>query len=476
MAVKTQTHLKDWEIMAVPQPDASDTMLILKHAKNSNLIPTPPHKENEPKLFNNKVTLRHFTWDENFLSRFKHAPFNHPSIKEAENIIKLWPEVYTQFGDIITAFNPVLIQGVEDQKDYGGSNSHQPNNTLGSVWATVHNPVLLAQALVHEMAHNKLFALGQHFTSKSPLFKNEDHELFDSPIRLDIPRPISAVFHGVYAFTHVLALDNILFKKGNTDYKNQVLNVLEHNALRVKKGLFLIEKCAKLTEQGHAFLTTFSKWANQEITEALNTLKTNITNKDKPIIIIGPNSDKKTDLVKALEKQYQKPSITSKELYLAVLSQSSIIKQKKIAIYGSLELVEVLEKSEKFSDVELLQNWLTSGVFNIQELEFMQLQLANYILKNHSGTILNFDEAHTFFKQPKFLDRLHQLFREFNAKVIYVRPVLAIKEAVDYLSSNASDNDTKRLHDLLHNPSYRTLSNYTFDSESTIESIEKQFI
>lgn len=475
MEVKEKIRLEDWATMAIPRKDGSDTKLFLTHAKYSNLKKEPKATVEEPKFFNNQVALRHFNWKDEFLMRFEHAPFTHSSIKEAEEIVALWPEVYEQFGKIVTAFNPMLIKGVEDTKDYGGSNSHQPDDTLGAVWATVHNPVLLAQALVHEMAHNKLFSLGQHFTSKAPLFENGEEELFDSPIRLDIPRPISAVFHGVYAFTHVLALDNILFEKGPEKYKRETLGLLKYNAIRVQRGLYLVKKCAKLTPQGKAFMQAFDVWATQEIEKALQTFTTEQPSTIKPIVLIGPNSQKKLQLANVLKEKNNQELLFSDQQYLDVLSQSSVLQKKKVEMYGSQEVANMFEKSGKFSNKELLYNWLKSGAFNLQELEFMKLQLANYLLKNHSNPIICFDEDDVLLTQPKFLERLRQLFQEHGAKIIYVRPVAAIEEAVTILDELNSEERKKIIHELLYTQAYRKLSDYTYDTTLKDKIIHEEF-
>ena len=292
----------------------------------------------------------------------------------------------------------MLIKGIDDKKDYGGSNSHQPKNTVGAAWATVHNPILLAQAFVHEMAHNKLFYLGQHFESQAPLFRNKTEELFDSPIRLDIPRPISAVFHGIYAFTHVLALDRILFEKAENYNRTEFLGLLRLNALRVKQGTTIIKKCAQLTPEGEAFVSGFLEWSEDEIAQALTIYQTHIKTEEKPVVIIGPNSPEKLNLANQLQEKTHRTLINADQLCWDIWTQSSVFKDKKLVVFGSRELVDVFEKSGKFSDKELLCNWIKSGVFEPLELEFMKLQLCNYLLKNFPNSVIYFQRA----QSPKY--------------------------------------------------------------------------
>lgn len=470
MEVKDKISLKDWAIMAVPHKMGSDTLLIKELAKGTELTVEPKIGPNEPSLFNNQVALRQFEWHESFLDEFEHAPFDHPSIKKAEQLISLWPEVYKQCGSIIHAFNPVLIRGIEDDKNYGGSNSHQPKETLGAIWATVHNPVLLAQAIVHEMAHNKLFSIGQHFESTTPLFTNQEKEVFDSPIRLDIPRPISAVFHGIYAFTHVLALDRIMHEKAKLQNKKQLLGLLKLNALRVKKGVALIEKCAQLTVEGEAFVGSFLKWAKFEIKAAFEIVKEKNPIKTKtPILIVGPNSQEKVELTKVLSKVTGMKMVNAAELCWDIWAKSSVFKQKRLALFGSPEISRLLSESNKFSNQTFIQNWIRAKVFSQEELEFMKLQLANHLIKNNPNSIIYFDETHVLLELPDFLKRLQKLFSDHNARVVYARPLCVIDEAAKQLDLYNSEEQQDHIKALLTKPAYRTLSAYTFDTETYSE-------
>lgn len=465
MEVKEITRLKDWELMAVPQPDGIDTPLFLKYAKNTNLNVIADPSPEEPKIFNNKVALRRLEWDEKFLEEFEHAPFTHSSIKEAEALIALWPEVYNQCGALLKAINPMLKKGIVDDKNYTGSNSHQPKNTLGAVWATVHNPVLLAQALVHEMAHNKLFSIGQHFESQHPLFTNEAEEVFDSPIRLDIPRPISAVFHGVYAFTHVLTLDRILYQKSNIDNKGQLLGLLHYNALRVKKGAELIQKCAKLTKKGTAFVTQFLEWAEKEVIEALKICKQQLPSKETPILIIGPDHEEKFEFAEQLGKKKGRQVINASEVCWDIWATSAVVTKRQAEVYGSDQVAKIFRNSKKFSNKEFLQNWIRNQVLHPQEIEFMKLQLCHYLVTEFPNSIICLGEDHAWLQQRDFINRLQCFFQETETKVVYARPLLPIKKAVDMLDSSETEGRKSKLLDLLHQSSHRILSSYTFDTD-----------
>src|SRR5260221_11585139 len=88
-----------------------------------------------------------------------------------------------------------------------GSSSHSDEAEFGIIYASVESPLCLAQAMVHEMAHHKLRALGISAESATRLITNDPAQLFDCPIRKDRKRPMIALFHEEYTFVHVTCLD-----------------------------------------------------------------------------------------------------------------------------------------------------------------------------------------------------------------------------------------------------------------------------
>ena len=138
---KPLTASGDWATMAAPRSDGLDTELILRYAQHTNLQVTEGPQAGEATLFGGQVALRHFDWPEHFMREFAHAPFDHPNLAAAEEILQCWPEIFAQCGAILKAITPMLIRGVENEVDHPGSNSHQPPDTLGAVWATVNNPL-----------------------------------------------------------------------------------------------------------------------------------------------------------------------------------------------------------------------------------------------------------------------------------------------------------------------------------------------
>ncbi|MCG8476253.1 MAG: HEXXH motif-containing putative peptide modification protein [Cytophagales bacterium] len=458
-----------WKALAVPQPGGEDTKHLLAMAREQALRKEPAPESGEPALFDGRVALREFEWSEAFLKQFKHSSLDHPNLKKAEQLIACWPEIYEQCGQILNAINPMRIKGVNNDTDHPGSNSHQPKNTFGAAWATVHNPLLLAQAIVHEMAHNKLLALGQGFEEASPLFENSPDDLFDSPIRLDIPRPVAALFHGIYAFAHVLALDLRMYKREKSR-EREIRSLVRINALRVRKGMDILEKCAKWTTEGQEFFFSFRIWVAGLLREAFVLLKSaaaSVASRSR-LVLVGPESEAKSMLAVRLAESDSRGVLELEKMCWDVWEQSKVVQKKQLEIMGSKEVVSAFKQSSKFSSGQWISNWLKKGFFSREEYEFMKLQLANYVLKNSSDEILVFGSDHSLFKLHRFLMRLMELLSEHRAKVIYVRPVEPLEEAVSFLQT-ASPLPAKSLRDMLANASNRTISEYTFDASAPFE-------
>jgi len=137
-----------------------------------------------------------------------------------------------------------------------------------------------------------------------------------------------------------------------------------------------------------------------------------------PIVVIGTNKQDVAHVGHQLQAETGRELIYAEQLCWAIWAQSSVVKQKKIAQFGSQRLSEIFERSGKFSNQELLQNWIQAGIFSQPELEFMKLQLCNYLLKNFADCIICFGADQVWLMLPEFQNRLEQLFQETDATII----------------------------------------------------------
>ena len=133
-------------------------------------------------------------------------PLDHPNVAQGAALLRLWPEVLAQFVSLTDTVSLFLDAQTMDDCVVG-SICGQGAEGFGSIAATVNHHAGFAEALVHEMAHHKLRALGIQFDGADRLILNSPEQLFPSPIRYDCLRPMTAVVHAQYSYTYIIQLD-----------------------------------------------------------------------------------------------------------------------------------------------------------------------------------------------------------------------------------------------------------------------------
>jgi len=285
-AVKTmeqrgpQLPAVNWGRVALPQADGYDTALILELAnmrfpqwQKARQTPVPNH------FLEGAIGLQQLRFKENehpLGSDFGNAPLEHPVYAETERLLKAWPEAYHQTRALVHTLHPASYShlGPEQWHEVTGSCSHCFEFEFGVVHASVHDAVALAQALVHEMAHMKLFALGFWKESSGHLLLNDVKEGYDGTVRTDKPRPMSAILHAQYSFIHVIALDLAMLNiaASEAEYEH-IMALLERNVPRMEKGHLTLEKHARMDANGKAFMDSFMPWSRQMIDQGYAVLK-----------------------------------------------------------------------------------------------------------------------------------------------------------------------------------------------------------
>jgi HEXXH motif-containing protein len=272
----------DWARMAVPQSDGYDTDTIFRLATTgvSPLRHTP---------YARRETGGAVTFCDGAVAVRKAPPQGlksqgvvpadpaHPNLPRAAAILARWPEVYEQFKRLIDTIFPYSDR---IQARLGamacGSSSHSYEQDFGSVFATVDDPFGLAQALAHEMAHQKLRAMGVSLEAADRLITNPPEQRFVSPIRKDKTRPMTAVFHAQYSFIHVTALDlHMLSKTEDASERTRILMLLARNVPRMKSGHDEIAAHIQTDDAGTIFVRTFLAWSSAVIEDGQKTLDSN---------------------------------------------------------------------------------------------------------------------------------------------------------------------------------------------------------
>jgi len=139
-------------------------------------------------------------------STFKAGSLEHPHLPLAEAYLSQWPEAYQKFPEIVWGVHPVEIESDDplmQQASFSGSNLSR----YGLIYISMEDPLAMAEAVVHEMTHTKLFALGIQVDTAECFLRNAPEERYYSPV-VDSLRPIPALLHAVYSFIHILELDN----------------------------------------------------------------------------------------------------------------------------------------------------------------------------------------------------------------------------------------------------------------------------
>lgn len=160
------------------------------------------------------------------------------------------------------------------------------------VVVTIDDPIGAADGILHELAHQRLHVMGidlerhdgalligdqnekmLHVHHDPPVNGVGDEHwfygshLYFSPIRREVPRPMTALLHGVYAWTFML----------ENEIANAAPEYLSVNVPKVRMGLQTIRRYAKWTPAGESWMKDFSDWADAAVSAGENILRANGT-------------------------------------------------------------------------------------------------------------------------------------------------------------------------------------------------------
>jgi HEXXH motif-containing protein len=270
----------DWSRLAEPQMDQYDTEVILRLASSTISAGRPqPYTRTpvgqSPTAFDGEIAIRHVYRS---LPEFKllpahyfDAPVNHPNIAIAAEYVRNWPTAFTQCQRLLEAIHPAADMRVpgDSPEIYRGSSSHSYERLFGTVWATVFCPIGLAEAIVHEMAHQKLRVLGVSFESATAIVGNDPSDLYVSPIVKYRLRPMTAVLHAQYSYVHVTTLDiHLLWAERDLARSDVLRGLLKRNLSRIEEGYDTIRAQFKPGRHGTEFMEGFCDWTERTITMA----------------------------------------------------------------------------------------------------------------------------------------------------------------------------------------------------------------
>ncbi len=259
----------DWTRVAEPQPDLYDTDVAFWRLGQLSASGPPRASEDVPTLFEGAVAVRPLEGPYREMEGMASAPPEDERIRLAERYVRRWPEAFHQFRALMHTFYPLVdTTGTYVQAGARGSISHSFESHLGTMCASIEDPVGLSQAFVHEMAHTKLRMLGIMVESARDLISNDPNDLYPSPILIGTLRPMTAVFHAEYSFIHVTQLDlMMLAAHPEEDLRNHILAMLERNVTRMEAGYEVIQDNIQVDSNGRLFVDGFMDWARRVIIE-----------------------------------------------------------------------------------------------------------------------------------------------------------------------------------------------------------------
>lgn len=184
-------------------------------------------------------------------------------LDEASALLKrAHPIFYNEFSRYVSVVHPVTHKRIP----VGSLCSNSANSTLDppGVLLTVTRPSATAEALVHEMAHHKLFAAGIT-TEESSGYLHDDSKLAYSAA-VERERPIPAILHAAYSFLHMVEFDlRLIHASLCGDEPHQLLR----GNLRVSRDTVgQLEQHAKPTAKGSSFMGELTRWADHLFEQA----------------------------------------------------------------------------------------------------------------------------------------------------------------------------------------------------------------
>jgi len=264
----------DWARLARPQKDGYDTRVIAYEAqRRGSLLRADPWLRRPTQgaptvLFGGMVAVRNRKEGGLPYPRYVPAAPQHPNLNSAEDILHCWPEASEQFPLLVDTIEVWTDSHVEDDViEYTGFSSHSNEGEFGIIMLTVGHPLVIAEGMVHEMAHHKLRVLGISFLNASKMIVNDPSELYVSPIITSTKRPMTAVFHAQYSFIHVTSLNLSVYARSPADseLRRQALRRLARYVPRMETGHVEIARHLQTDELGKIFCGAFMDWSAEVI-------------------------------------------------------------------------------------------------------------------------------------------------------------------------------------------------------------------
>ena len=141
---------------------------------------------------------------------------------------------------------------------------HMHNFIKTAVYVSINNMQGCAEGIYHEVGHARLEALGLGIDNHDGmLILNTPNELYNSPIRKDKQRPMSAVIQAIYSW--IIFSENDIQCASIPNNLEESANYLIGNLPKIEDGLAEIRSHVKCTAQGIDFMDGYFEWGEDVV-------------------------------------------------------------------------------------------------------------------------------------------------------------------------------------------------------------------
>lgn len=182
----------------------------------------------------------------------------HPVLEHADRILRRWPEARTEAAILLDEIQSWIPKGAGFAMEALGG-SCGPGDGWGKIMVMAGNPVGYAEGVLHELGHHKLRAMGIDMEEHDGRFLlNGPDELYESGVRKDKLRPMSAVLHAHYSYLHVTEIELRAHEDGYS-----MAAMLPHQIRRLTEGRDVITEHARWTTEGEAVAMDILAWTTE---------------------------------------------------------------------------------------------------------------------------------------------------------------------------------------------------------------------
>jgi len=291
-----------WNRIAKPQADGYDSHIIGQILKDKygwqRTVPTSEWRlcEKTVGVVTDRITGS--TGDNPDSHMIDGMPYvTEERLSKIDNFLMAWPEGAHMLQLFMDEFWPKWSRLMSSEASRGSSSGHYEiinciregrfkGLAVNATYVSINDPQGCCEGIYHEVGHARLESLGLNIDSHDNLLiTNTQDELYDSPIRWDVKRPMSAVVQAIYSWIMLTEADiqcatNLTGIDIKDPIKNPTLtpaeassNYMLGNVPKLQDGLEEIRKHAKLTPAGVDFMDGYLEWGDSVVNRGLTVLK-----------------------------------------------------------------------------------------------------------------------------------------------------------------------------------------------------------